>query len=567
MSWIFGFAARPGHRGIERMRGVHPSPVGAFRSDQLYVACGGPDATCRFDIGDEEGWIHCGVLLEPGDQRKWTLRDRSPSNPTEAAGGHYVSVRWTPDGLSASTDPLGLRALYYRQTDDGLYFSTRLEWLASATGNTRIDLPGLGSRLLMFSQLSAASGVEGIERLGPGGRLTYSRGALTVEHLPWSPTDLETTTGTVDLLEHVLEGASNPLRDGVPADVSLALSGGVDSRLVLALSGRHPGFRAHVFGFADEPDVLAAERLAARLGIELIRYGIELPDPSKSLEMLVDYAGLASGFSFASQLIEKRHYAEICRHGGMLYGLSGEIYRRQILNRFLYSGGRKAVRDGDLDAMTRLLLKHPSALLRPEAADTLTAGAAADLESAFSTMPSARRIGVENWVDLLMTRYSVSNAHMGHQSLVDHFGWGYSPFEQTPCLDVMFAIPARARAGGAALKRLIAHRDGMLSKAPLVMNDATYPFWMPPLAATIWTRVRRRASFLQKARCHLLDHLRQPVQDMAASADGMSDPLYDPTSVRNAVDRYYSGDASSAADVERWLTHRLWLEALSREIP
>src|SRR5690606_31268523 len=114
------------------------------------------------------------------------------------------------------------------------------------------------------NQFAARSLVEGVVRLGPGGSAVCARGAVDVREAAWEPgRPPAAPPDPIGQLERLLHPALD-----AGAALSLGLSGGLDSRLLLALlvRGETP-YRLHVFGPGEDPDVRVSRQIAAGLGL------------------------------------------------------------------------------------------------------------------------------------------------------------------------------------------------------------------------------------------------------------------------------------------------------------
>jgi asparagine synthetase B (glutamine-hydrolysing) len=169
-----------------------------------------------------------------------------------------------------------------------------------------------------------------------------------------------------------LIAATSPLRppDGQP--VELSLTGGKDSRLVVAslVAARVP-VRAKTYGFAAHPDVIVARQLAARLGIEHIVREPATPeariDVATRLRATVLVAdGMLSAFENVGRpdhtpspvVTVGGHGGELLR-GGYAETAGGERYDEGAV-----ASAKRTARGAEL--LRRLTTRH-TALLRPAA--------------------------------------------------------------------------------------------------------------------------------------------------------------------------------------------------------
>ena len=149
---------------------------------------------------------------------------------------------------------------------------------AAQTGSVRpavdLDVLGLQPMVRHGSFTNDETPFRGVRALPNGTVLTCrTDGTMRAKHgtIPKpepAPRRAQEARERVAPLAEALLGAAQPLaRHGEP--VRLALSGGRDSRLMAAvLYGAGVPLYARTYGFADDPDVLLATRIAQALGIE-----------------------------------------------------------------------------------------------------------------------------------------------------------------------------------------------------------------------------------------------------------------------------------------------------------
>lgn len=169
-----------------------------------------------------------------------------------------TGARWS---WSAESDAHGVRPVYWGF--DGRHrpvVSTRPEVVAAMIG-ARVSASSVAESLLVGYPLDCHSPYAGVRRLRPNDRLVHSsRGGFDIQRgVPAEQGDDD----WIDRLGGVVAGA---FADGA----ALEMSGGVDSRLVLAL-GLHAGEQprlAFTLGADDDADVRIAREICSRYGIE-----------------------------------------------------------------------------------------------------------------------------------------------------------------------------------------------------------------------------------------------------------------------------------------------------------
>jgi len=568
MSWIFGVIGNEATNS-NRYVDIHAVPGCHDVGPHHYVACGGSALTSRAGTcaeGRYLGWAVAGMALDadathvtPRRARDWERILQNDNLLRAAVGGAYVAVRWRDDFIEAFADPLGVRTLYFIQLENGIAFSTRIDWLSRLLGGVNVDFEGLGSGRMAFSPLTTATGVDGIRRLGPNGHLRYDPQSLVLQEDAWEPSH-----GDEANLEEELSLLTRPTLIEKQS-VSLGFSGGIDSRVLLALLSKNHTvpFSLHLFGAEDEPDVQLARKIAKATGQDCTYFSDSLPPPNECWDLLGRYVPLTNGLSAASTLLEKRHYTTLSGQGKLLlFGMFGELMRRQFFLRFLFRGAGTILSRGDpREILYHVRVSRPS-LFIPEVNRHLERGALRQMEALLAAMPPVSDVGAENYLDLISLRSKLPNGLMAHQAIVDAAGGGYTPFAQQSVLNAIFSVPPASRRGSQLARKMIKERAPLLARYPLVMNDAFYPFGCPMAVARAWTRIRRSTSFHEQTIHKVLRHLSEGIQDMAHDTEVQAYAPYDHPNLLRRIEAYYTGENRYGRVVESWLTFELWRRAI-----
>lgn len=188
----------------------------------------------------------------------------------EQLNGMFAYALWdtVKQELTLVRDRLGIKPLYYLQTEDGVLFGSEPKAiLANPLAERSIDLDGL-RRLMGFVANPRNSVFKGLREVPPGHIVTINRQGVS-ELRYWAlddhehTDDLDTTIATVrDLLE-------DTARRQLIADVPLCtlLSGGLDSSALTALSAKQlnattgEGVRSFSVDFAGYEEDFKADEL------------------------------------------------------------------------------------------------------------------------------------------------------------------------------------------------------------------------------------------------------------------------------------------------------------------
>jgi asparagine synthase (glutamine-hydrolysing) len=168
--------------------------------------------------------------------------------------------------LFLARDPLGIKPLYYAQTNEGFVFASELRaLLAAGTVKRQLSEDALTSYLLFGSVSEPVTMIEGVFSIPPGHRLLLhipDRRRVPRTRPWWDPTrsaaarDVKRPrefSAAAPVLRNLLDDA---VRAHLIADVpvGLFLSSGLDSSAIAALAGRaQKGIKSFTLSFPDTP--------------------------------------------------------------------------------------------------------------------------------------------------------------------------------------------------------------------------------------------------------------------------------------------------------------------------
>jgi Asparagine synthase len=173
-----------------------------------------------------------------------------------------------PSGATAFVDPLGTRPLYVHRAPDRLLISDKLSTIAIHSG-VEVNWPAVLESMTLGSLYSCDTTLCDVDELSPGERIEFRGVELLRTTRSQQPADGDIDRRRVRgnpagaLLAAMRKAVAETWSD---PEVSLLLSGGLDSRLVLALAG--PGRKAVTLDLYDEETGIARQ-VAACCGAEL----------------------------------------------------------------------------------------------------------------------------------------------------------------------------------------------------------------------------------------------------------------------------------------------------------
>jgi len=201
--------------------------------------------------------------------------------------------------LILARDRLGEKPLYLHRRRGELSFSSEIRALCRLTkAGYSLDASALAEFLLFEYVHDPKTPIEGITKLAPGTCLTVEAGsARETIHTYWDfPASCPIGNEPEEDIRRSLEIASRQiLRSERP--IAVALSGGLDSGLVLALAaqsaGQTGGLRSITVGYPSRPEMderEPAKRLAEEMGVEHHEVEISTEAVVEGFPSLVDHS-------------------------------------------------------------------------------------------------------------------------------------------------------------------------------------------------------------------------------------------------------------------------------------
>jgi hypothetical protein len=265
---------------------IHGAPGGERARPLRLVSLGGGETLHEFSGGGARAlwsrWSDSRQLWtrRDGDGLWWIegQPDRWPG-PQESLGS-WLSGRWgsfrgfAVDARTRTTtvftDPLATRPIFYLRVGETTYVSDKLATLAALTTRAcTLNWDALLEQVITGVVLEHDTTLEGCEQMGAGEVLELRPAGTEVRSRLAMPSDPELTPARVTadpsgtLLTAIRRAVTDVWSD---RDVTLLLSGGTDSRLLLRLGGR--GRKALTVTSRENRESRIARRVAAANGAE-----------------------------------------------------------------------------------------------------------------------------------------------------------------------------------------------------------------------------------------------------------------------------------------------------------
>lgn len=181
--------------------------------------------------------------------------------------------------------------------------------IARLLNGLEIDFPAFGSHWLAHNQLSHGSYMKGVTRMPPNSIMTLSADGISLKNDLWIPDSSSSTPEEfIGLLKQFLWD-----RIEIGLTVSFGLSGGLDSRFLLALlvSEKPDSLALHLFGHPEEPDVRIAKEIARCLALPQEFFDEPLPNADECVRGATEFSRKVHGTVPASGLLKQDHYPKL----------------------------------------------------------------------------------------------------------------------------------------------------------------------------------------------------------------------------------------------------------------
>ncbi len=575
MSNIYGVVVRNSEAALDREKQFHASgyvKVSEFGKILVYT-----EAESRnIYIGEvDKGklFIVSGVGSDGKlfTEKEWqnVLRNGMPFN--KFPDGHYAAIVISDSSVEFYTDPTGIRDLYFMETEDETFFSTRPDWFANFK-DMKINFTEFSSRWLLFNQLSHNSVLHGVTRITAGrtAKINTEKSGLHIDDTnvqSWMNRDHYSYDELFERLKTNVIKAG-----GKNGRISLSLSGGMDSRVILSylLNSVDVEWDTHTFGDRTHPDAQVAGSICKDLGLTHELFGHTYPDTDTTAELLRDYSCQTLVNNSASAIIQLKLYDNLAgKNRVIIDGGFGEIWRRDFFNRLFYKG-KKDLISKDPKRIYRHLLVHRADIFNEEINRKMKEGVLSQTADLLESIPSFEETGIENWLDMIGIKTRLVNYYGPEQTRLDTMLKSYMPFAQKSLLDILLSVPVRERRNGKIFRKIIEQNFRSLKNFPLAKGSFTYPFRLGTLQSRLYSIARRKLKwklYADNVRQKFLDTYSEYIKDNINSKDVRECGLYDYSKVKSLADGYYRGNESLAHELDWWLAFDEFRRGLEKRKP
>lgn len=566
MSWIFGFYSKNicDSNSVSRL---HPPSLTTINTNNFYAAIGGNQSTFHFHHSDQKiNYFLCGVPISEEFERvleKPELDKLFLTSPEkiENLNGHYCGIHYKNNSLNFFTDKLGLREFHIYENDLGWYFSTRLDWLLKLN-HFEIDYSEFGSRWLLINQLSNKSIVKNIIRLNCGTKACISNNRLELIENNWTPAR-NSKIGIDDfndsLQKIVLLGSNSNSK------ISLSLSGGLDSRVILSylLNSHYSNWDCHTFHSDDQMDSTIAERISKDHDFNLHLLVDQTNNSNSILSQVQEYLG--NTYLTESGYISRKltHYNSLHKEELIIDGGFGEIWRRAFLNK-LYIFGKKDLLNKNFETIPQYITYHRANIFNEEHNSKMNSGIINQIENLYDALPHINEVGFGNWLDLFSLKTRLVNYYGSEQARIDGYVKAYMPFVQLGLIENLLSLPVNERKHNRLFKKIIKRNYNSLSKYPLAKGNQLYPYYLNPLMKKGYSLLQSKLSkpTIDKNYDDYLYSMKEFTLDSISSQSVKEYSPYNYNLIKDTIHSYYDGELNKRKFVDWFITFEIFRQVL-----
>lgn len=574
MSWIFGEIVKVRKSFSDFSKIINSEVLHSLSNPNVNIVAGGNSRNLYSFKNSNKNIFIAGIGIDNSggvskiiDRNGWELLLSKGIEETLSMDGHFVIVIVAEEKAEIYTDKLGLRDIYIREFDDRIIFSTKIKWLTFFE-ELEINFTEFSSRWLLFNQISQDSIFKNSERLVAG------RSAS----IQWKE-NFEVNYGSnkIQLSQSVfeLEDYNSRLYSLVNLNIpsseklSLSLSGGMDSRVILSIlmNNRNEFFETHSFGNPKHPDSEAAKQITSDFNIVHYQYNSTNQDIDELIKEIESYTTETVVNNAASAIMQLRNYKFLQKRNLVIIdGGFGEIWRREFFYKLLIKG-RKALLDGNLDKIIPYLALPRADIFSEEIVLEMKQGARVQLGNIIDLLPKVNKNNIENWLDVFALETKLPNYFSHEQTRLDEMITAVMPFAQQSLLSNLFGIKMGEKKNGRFLRRIIKQNYSELTNYSLIKGTTKYPYNLNSLQSRLWSIALKKLGKDYREISNteiLLSSLKEYIYDSINSKNILESPIYDKAKIHNMVESYYNGNKQNGYAVDWFLSFLVFKQSISK---
>jgi hypothetical protein len=350
--------------------------------------------------------------------------------------------------------------------------------------------------------------------------------------------------------------------------ISLSLSGGLDSRLLLSYlaTKNYEQWDSYTFGDSNHPDSKVASDLLVSLNRKNEIIDDELPSIDKLIKLVKIYSVQSIVTNPVSSILNLRFYDRFADQSIVIIdGGFGEIWRRAFANRLLLVGKNSLLKK-DSKSVSGFLRYNRADIFAEEELIEMEKGVIEQLDNLFEEIPDANEIDPERWIDLFSIRCRLTNYYAPEQDRIDRYATSFMPLVQKNILHLLFGLNDVEKKNGKLFKELIKQNSIQLTKHPLVKGNIVHPFNSSSISARLHSRVKNRLGlgYQSKQPIVLLNSLKEFINDTIRSSEVRNFDLYDQKKIDRIRKDFSSKGDEYYQEIDWFLSFELFRQGISK---
>jgi hypothetical protein len=531
-----------------------------FLNDKISVSGSGIPETFCFDVSQNGGWSWavCGIgIIESRfiTKTEWKQIIQQENICLDKLDGHYIILRWKDNFVEFYNDPLELRKLYWKKEKDKILFATQLVDMADMVENAEFSFENYAGYSRFINSFGDGALLKDVKRLGASGCLKIEKNEIFHKDSQWDIKQQSSEDFSVEKLKSIVN-MKMPNRE----KPLLALSGGIDSRTVLALLDELPDLLN--FGNIEDADAQVAKIIADKLKKNLCFYEYKLPQTADEKNIVFDnikkailWETLDVTANLFGLLEEKNKEGYWLIDGGL-----GEVLRFGYGRKFLYTA-KNLWQQNDFNSLAKYMYKKQYDIFNKKLQEEMNIWALQEFISAMEKMP--KNISFEDWISLFHIIYRVKNCPLNGQGAYDNIIPSYMPLIQPSVLRSLQSIHIKKRMECRINRKIISQFQPILSSIPLAWYESKVPFYLSgnivlaKLYSIVCNKLKKQK---QKYNDKLMFSLKELVMDRINTSAVKECAWYNMKNISEFAEMFYNGKVENSQFLYDWLQIDFWRE-------
>lgn len=558
MSWLFGVLQK---KGVLQYSFKLNEDFQKAETNSIFLAVSKGINSYLFQKSIKEIVAIVGIPIVGDSEKKLILgyENINKVKPKEAFG-HFVHLKYCESKLEITNDDFGLRDIYFIDLEDKFIFSTRLDLLNSIDSKHSLSEKEFSSAWLTNFQLTNNSIINGVNKLGPAGKIVVEHGRLFTTNELFDSTKAESSN------ELFVRAISNYSKNELEPSksISLALSGGIDSRLILSiLLNNFQKFDCHTLLNEENNDIQIAKKLCSEFEINHTLLKREAKNISElESEILTYYKSIPPIIPLTQLFDFAFHGKDYLQNKLILDGGFGGFYRRQYLNKMFFKGP-KYFTINNVSEVTNLLLAPKPNIFNLEFHDLIENQLSETVLNFISNFKEPKnKIELSEILDLISIRFMLANVYSAGQTIFDQKYLSIMPLAQKDVVKLGMAIPFGSKSDSKVIKRIIKNNSQFLAKINLVNNNLQYPYSLNYKLAMIRFLVHRKFIKRKNYERYLIFTLsKEYLLDLLHSSVAKNNNYVDAYKGIEISNQFFNGDYKQGEYVDWLFAFLLWSKA------